>query len=202
MRTNFNKEKLEEFTQEIVSLYKQGKIKSPIHLSGGSESKLIKIFKKYYKKNYWIFSTHRSHYHWLLSGRDQEELKNQILDGHSMHIFGNKFFTSAIVAGNASIAVGTALALKLKKSSELVFCVIGDMAYECGITQEAIKFSQRNNLPIIFFVEDNMLSVKTPTQKSWGSNKIRKGTIKRYKYNRHYNHAGPFKNGDKKFVLF
>ena len=62
-----NKKFLIQFEEEIKDLYERGKIKSPIHLSGNNEDQLIKIFRKI-KKNDWVISTWRSHYHALLHG--------------------------------------------------------------------------------------------------------------------------------------
>ena len=187
--------KLQKFEEEIANLYNQAKIRFPIHLSGNNEKQLIKIFDKYYKKGDWIVSTHRNHYHWLLSGRSAKKLKEKIIKSGSMHIYDKKFFTSAIVGGNTPIAVGIALALKLKKSKNKVLCFVGDMAYECGIVQESIKYSEKQDLPILFIVEDNYMSVKTPTKEVWGFKNVKK-TIK-YKYKRKYPHAGTGK-----WVLF
>ena len=52
-------------SQMKLSIYEKGKIRAPIHLSGNNENQLIKIFKKV-KKQDWVFSTWRSHYHALL----------------------------------------------------------------------------------------------------------------------------------------
>ena len=40
------KKKLVNFELKIKKIYESGKIKAPIHLSGGNETQLIKIFKK------------------------------------------------------------------------------------------------------------------------------------------------------------
>ena len=56
---------------------RSGKIKAPIHLSGNNENELIKIFKKVNKKNDWVLSTWRNHYHALLKGIPRKWLKNQ-----------------------------------------------------------------------------------------------------------------------------
>lgn len=198
-----NKKDLIKFEKEIANLYEKGEIHAPVHLAGskfGEQEKfLIKLFRKI-KKNDWVFSNHRNHFHWLLSGRNPNELMQQILDGYSMHVYGNKFFTSAIVGGNASIALGVALALKKKKSKNKVWCFLGDMAYECGIVKECIRYAEGQDLPIVFIIEDNGLSVNTPTQEVWGKGK--KNKVFRYKYKRIYNHAGCGKFGEKKFILF
>ena len=79
-----NKLKLRKFENEIVKLY-EGKIKSPIHLSGNNEDNLIRIFKKI-KKNDWVFSSWRNHYHALLHGISEKNLKKQIINGRSMSV--------------------------------------------------------------------------------------------------------------------
>ena len=182
------KQELIDFESEIAKLYEEGKIKSPIHLHGGNEDALIEIFKDY-KKDDWIFSTHRSHYHWLLSGRDPNELRKQILEGHSMHIFDNKFFTSAIVSGCAPIALGVAKSLRMKNSSNKVWCFIGDMAASGGLVHECIKYAEGWDLPITYVIEDNCMSVRACTEAVWGK---RNGTNKviKYTYERKFPHAG------------
>jgi pyruvate dehydrogenase E1 component alpha subunit len=185
---------LRKFEEDLAALYELGKIKAPIHLMKNNEKQLIKVFKKY-KEGDWIFSTHRSHYHWLLSGRDPELLKQQVLEGHSMHVFAPKFFSSAIVGGNAPIALGVAFALKKKASKEHVWCFIGDAAYECGIVQECIKYAQRHDLPITYVVEDNGFCVRAKTKEIWGLHNTKK--VSKYVYKRFYPHAG-----SGKYIMF
>jgi len=199
MRTEWTKEKLDAFSEEIAEIYKQGKIRAPIHLCGDNATQLIKIFELVDEDDF-IFSTWRSAFHWLLSGRSEEELKKQILEGHSMHVYGDRFFTSSIVGGIAPIAVGVALALKMKRAKNKVFCFIGDMAAETGIVSESIKYSRRHDLPIIFVIENNFLSVKTKTQDVWGQFDRENST--RYDYKRIWNHAGCGKDGETSFILF
>ena len=185
-----NIKELIEFEDEVSELFLNKKIRGPIHLSGEGERALIRIFK-YIKKDDWVFSTHRSHYHALLKGIPQEKILEKILDGKSMHIFNkeHKFFSSAIVGGCLPIALGTAMAIKWKQLNDRVWVFVGDMAAEMGIFHECTKYADRNNLPIIFVVEDNGLSTDTPTQESWG---ISRKTLKimRYKYNRKWPHTG------------
>lgn len=185
-----NREDLIKFEEEIKQLFLDGKIRAPVHLAVGSEDSLIGIFKKI-KKDDWIFSTHRSHYHALLKGIDREWLKKEILEKRSIHIYNkeHKFFTSAIMGSILPIAVGVAMALKRKKVKNKVWAFVGDMAAEMGIFHECTKYAARHNLPIVFVVEDNGLSVNTPTQEMWGKSKSRPKII-RYKYKRKYPHQG------------
>ncbi len=198
------KEEIIKFEEEMADLYKQGKIHSPVHLGGGNEDQLIEIFKNV-KHNDWVFSTWRSHYHWLLSGRDPVDLRKQILDGHSMHMFGDRFFTSAIVGGIAPIAAGVAWSFKQKNDDSRVWCFLGDMGGSAGIAMESIRYACGHDLPITFIIEDNNLSVKTDTKLAWGCKDCHKDNssgglfacalyktkkVNYYEYNRNWPHAG------------
>jgi len=171
--TDITKKNLIDFEDEVCAIYCDGKIKAPIHLSDGNEDQLIEIFKEI-KRDDWVFSNWRSHYHALLHGIDKEWLKKEILEGNSITI--NKpdqyFFSSALVGGTLPIALGAALGIKLKKSSKKVWVFSGDMTAETGIFHECYKYAENHNLPINFVIEDNGESVGTPTQKVWGSDDI------------------------------
>src|SRR3990167_5930593 len=104
------KEELIDFESWVVETYKEGKLRSPVHLSGGNEDVLIALFKDI-KEDDWVFSTYRSHYHALLKGVPEEDLKQWILDNKSIHFMNkkHKIFTSAIVGGTLPIALGVAM---------------------------------------------------------------------------------------------
>jgi len=186
-----NRKELEEFEQDIAREYEGGKIRSPIHLSGGNELHLIEIFKNI-KEDDWVFSTHRNHYHALLKSKDPKWVKREIMNGRSMHIASRKykFFTSSIVGGVLPIALGVALAIKRKKKQEHVWCFVGDMAAETGIFHECERYAIGHRLPITFIVENNHFSVYTPTNKVWGSNTIYETKKRIYRYNRKWPHYG------------
>lgn len=185
------KEELIAFEEEIASLYFAKKIPGPVHLSYGNEETLIAIFKNV-KDGDWVFSTHRSHYHALLKGIPRDWLRAEILAGQSITINNpeHNFYASAIMGDIAAIAVGRALALKLNHSGERAWCFVGDMFAEMGVFAESVKFAEGHDLPITFVVEDNGISVVTPTQEAWGLKRPETKVI-RYQYeNTRYPHAG------------
>jgi TPP-dependent pyruvate/acetoin dehydrogenase alpha subunit len=75
------------------------------------------------------------------------------------------------VGGIPSIATGLALAAKLRGTDEHVWCWTGDMSAETGAWAESYKYARTQDLPITFVVEDNELSVLTPTHEMWGADK-------------------------------
>ena len=187
------KKELIDFELDIKKIYEAGKIRAPIHLSGNNEEQLLKIFKKI-KKNDWVFSTWRNHYHALLKGISKEWLKKEIVAGRSMGInnIKYKFYSSAIVGGIIPIALGVAKSIKLKnkKSTSNVWVFIGDMTFETGMFHECYKYAKNHKLPLKFVVEDNGLSTNTPTNKVWiKKSKMPKGVIY-YKYKRKFPHHG------------
>ena len=150
------KKDLINFEKEIANLFNNKKIRAPIHHYSGNEDFLINFFKKI-KKQDWVFCSWRSHYQCLLKGVPQEKLKKEILNGKSISLCfpDYKIYSSAIVGGNLPTAVGVALSLKRKNSSEKVYSFIGDMTAETGIAHECIKYSRNKKLPIHFIIEDN-----------------------------------------------
>ena len=179
-----NKAELIAFEEDIKVHFLNAEIRAPVHFSAGNEDALIKIFKEI-RETDWVFSTHRNHLHALLHGIPKEWIKSEILAGRSMHLNNQeyKFMTSAIVGGCLPIAVGVAMALKIKGSSDKVFVLVGDMAASVGTFHDCAQYAARNNLPITFIVEDNGLSTNTPTQEAWGSSDSQPSIIS-YKYKR------------------
>ena len=127
------------------------------------------LFGMIIKKSDWVFSTWRSHYHALLKGVPSEWVEQEILEGRSITLVNKeeKFYSSAIVGAIIPISLGVALANKRDNKDEMVWCFIGDMAFETGGFYEAHKYAKRYNLPIRFVVEDNGVSTNTPTAETW-----------------------------------
>lgn len=183
---------LVSFEKRIVDLFEEGKIPYPIHLSGGNERELIAIYREIQPGDY-IFSTHRSHYHYLLAGGPAAELERMILAGDSMHVFDRtiNFLTSAIVAGAPAIAVGVALGLKRQGSKAKVWCFAGDGAEDEGHFYEAVRYVDGHGLPCVFIIEDNDRSVETPKVERHGTSTLRwPACVRRYSYTPTFPHVG------------
>ena len=188
-----NKQELIEFEKKIANLCLDARIPYPVHLSGGNEDNLIEIFRQVKRGDY-IFSTHRSHYHYLLAGGNPAKLEEMIMRGESMHIFdrGLNFLSSSIVAGCPGIAAGVAWALKSKGSSSKVWCFVGDGAEDEGHFYEAVRYVEGHNLPCTFIIEDNNRSVETPKSERYGKSEINwPNCVMRYSYAPTYPHVGP-----------
>lgn len=166
------KSDLIEFEKRIASIYNQGRIRGPIHLTGGNEEQLIDIFQ-YISRNDWVYCSWRNHLHALLHGVSKNKVEEFILEGKSMSISCKKrnFMSSSIVAGIIPIALGTALSIQRKKEKKHVWCFVGDMTSETGTFHECQKYALNFKLPISFIIENNNLSTYTPTKIAWGKKK-------------------------------
>jgi pyruvate dehydrogenase E1 component alpha subunit len=184
-------ESLIDFENLIVKHWEEGKIRGPIHLSNGNEEQLIEIFKRI-KTSDWVFSTWRSHYHALLKEVPTDWIEEEILKGKSITLcnIDEKFYSSAIVGGTLSIALGVAMGIKQKNSDEKVFVFVGDMSFESGIFYEVHKYARNFDLPIIFVVEDNAVSTYTPTEATWNKKKEIPSDVIHYTYKSKYPHYG------------
>ena len=185
------KDELISFETEVKEKYEAGEIPSPIHLAKDNEDELIEIFQYIHSED-WIFQAWRNHYHALLHGFNRQQLMDDIVDGRSMATSSkvNKFYSSAIVGGIIPIALGAAMALKQKGSDRKVWCFIGDMTFETGVFHESYKYAKNFELPIQFVVEDNNLSVHTPTDAAWGVRQEVPEDVVYYRYENGYPHHG------------
>lgn len=193
----FTEQDLAAFEEEIKDCYLNKLIRAPIHLRSGCEAALIGIFEQYRPGDY-IYCYWASHMHCLLAGVPPEKVKQAILDGKSISLCFPEYnlYCSGIAGSLAGVAVGTALGIRRKNEQRHVWLFTGDMAAECGIFHEAVKYATHFDLPVTFVVEDNGVSVLTDTRATWGSDQPWfAGTryeekIIYFKYTNSYPHSG------------
>jgi TPP-dependent pyruvate/acetoin dehydrogenase alpha subunit len=167
------------FLDELVDFEKAieariDKIQCAVHLCLGQEAVPV-VLNDHLRLGDWLFSTHRSHGHYLAKGGNAQALLDEI-DGKPTGVNGGfsgsqsfcdpglRFHSTAIVGGLIGAAAGAALACKLSKSDDLVVCCIGDGATEQGVFWEALNYSSLHSLPIVFVCENNGLSVHAPIE--------------------------------------
>ena len=198
-------EKLISVERKFAQEFEQGLINCPLHLSGGNEIALIALFESIKPMDY-IFSNHRSHYHYLLKGGGLKKLRAEIYGksegmcngmGRSMHLYDPSinFYTSAIIGGTPAIAIGVALgikhAYKNKKTCPHVWCFVGDGTEDTGHFMEAVRFGQSRALPLTFIVEDNDRAVESTKAQRWHNYKpVQASNVIRYSYKAMFPHVG------------
>ena len=157
------------FEADIMAAFNRGEIRAPVHLDGGSETALIKIFENIKRTDY-VCCSWRAHYRALLHGIPPEKVKAEIMAGRSIALCfpEHRFLSSAIVGGIIPIALGIALSIKRRGGDEKVWVFSGDMTSRSGIWHECRQYAEGHRLPIHFVIEDNLKSVCTDTREVWG----------------------------------
>lgn len=163
--------KFEEKVAELV--YPLKEIICPCHLYIGQEAVATGVCSAL-KKEDWVFSTHRSHGHYIAKGGDIKALMAELYGrqtgssrgrGGSMHLASPEWGlpgSSAIVAGTIPLAVGTALAFSMQSKDSVSVAFFGDGAAGEGVFYESLNFASLKKLPVIFVCENNLYSTHLP----------------------------------------
>lgn len=161
--------------EEIIARYGKQQMRSPVHLSIGQEAIAVGACH-HLKTSDAVFSTHRSHAHYLAKSGNLERMALELHGkiggcqdgrGGSMHLNDKSVnvMSIPIVASAIPLAVGVALANKINGNGNIVVCFFGDAAVEEGVFHESLNFASLMQLPIIFVCEDNSYSVDTHISK-------------------------------------
>jgi len=157
---------VEDYIGRLVS---GGKIKTPCHLYIGQEAVAAGICA-HLKKDDLVFSTHRSHGHYIAKGGGLNGLMAEVFGkvtgcsrgrGGSMHIASldkGLLGSSAIVGGTVPLAVGAALSFFLQNKKSVSLSFFGDGATNEGVLYESLNFASLKKLPVIFVCENNFYS--------------------------------------------
>lgn len=159
--------------ESLVNPIISGKIKTPVHLYSGEEAIASGLCSVLTKEDY-IFGNHRSHGHYLAKGGDLGKMIAEIYGkeagcsrgrGGSMHLIDPEngvLGIVPIVAGTISLALGAALASKIRKDNRVTVSFFGDGATGEGVLYESLNFAALKKLPIIFACENNLYSTHLP----------------------------------------
>lgn len=161
--------------ETIARRYPEQEMRCPVHLSIGQEAAAVGACAPL-GKNDVIFTTHRSHAHYLAKGGRLRPMIAELYGretgccggrGGSMHLFDDDAGVVAsvpIVASNIPLAVGAALAFNQRSEPHISVAFLGDAATEEGVFHESLNFAALQRLPVVFFVENNRYSVYTPIE--------------------------------------
>jgi len=169
--------------ESLVEPILKKEVRCPVHLYSGEEAIATGVCAALAEKDY-IFGTHRSHGHYLAKGGSMRELIAEIYGkqtgcsrgrGGSMHVCDpdkGVLGAAPIVGGTISLAVGCALASKIKKEKNVTVSFFGDGAAGEGVLYESINFAALKKLPIIFACENNLYSTHMPIKECRLKNNI------------------------------
>ncbi|MDD4004605.1 MAG: thiamine pyrophosphate-dependent dehydrogenase E1 component subunit alpha [Elusimicrobiaceae bacterium] len=160
------------FENRISSVYPQQEMKTPVHLYTGQEACAAGVCANLEREDM-IFSTHRNHGHYIAKGADLNAIAAELYGrtggctkgkGGSMHFVDTAsgcMGTTAIVGGSIPLGAGAALALKMRKSSNISVSFFGDGAADEGVLQETLNFAALKKLPVLFVCENNFYATNS-----------------------------------------
>ena len=163
--------KFEERVAELLG--PEPEIICPVHLYTGQEAVATGVCANLRKDDY-VFSTHRSHGHYIAKGGDIKALMAELYGratgcakgkGGSMHLAAPDMGlpgSCAIVAGTVPSAVGAALAFSMQERDTVSVAFFGDGAVNEGVWYESLNFASLKKLPVIFVCENNLYSTHMP----------------------------------------
>ena len=158
--------------EAISTRYVEQEMRCPVHLSIGQEAAAAGVCLALETRDK-VFSTHRSHAHYLSKGGDLRKMLAEIYGkatgciggrGGSMHIMDldvNMVASIPIVGSCIPLAVGSALADSLDGRDDVSIAYLGDASVEEGVFHESANFAKLRDLPVLFVCENNLYSVYT-----------------------------------------
>jgi pyruvate dehydrogenase E1 component alpha subunit len=174
---------IREFEERLHVEIQTGEIPGFTHLYSGQEAVAVGVCEPLTDDD-WIASTHRGHGHCIAKGCDVPGMMLEIYGrgaglckgkGGSMHIADiskGMLGANAIVGGGPPIAVGAAIACKLRDEGRVAVAFGGDGSCNQGTVFEAMNLAVVLGVPAIFVFEHNGYSEHTGADYAVGSRDI------------------------------
>ncbi len=159
--------------EKIVALYPEQEMRCPVHLSIGQEAPAVGVCAPLDARDV-IYSGHRGHAHYLAKGGDLRAMLAELYGrvtgcargkGGSMHLVdpgAGVMGASAVVGGSMPLAVGAALASRMRGLSTVAVAFFGDGAVEEGVFHECVSFAALKRLSVVFACENNFYATYSP----------------------------------------
>lgn len=191
MRTEYRLEAFKKaslcrhFENQVYKASQNKHIKFPFYLSAGQEYIPASIYTILEMRGIDVnsFIQHRGHSHYLSKGADPTQLIDELLgrksgcaggmggsasiQSHEKNIFGH----DGLMGSQVPIAVGHAY-----QTHKPTIVVMGDASAEEDYVLGALGWASTKNLPILFIVEDNNLSILTEkrVRRNWEMDDVAK----------------------------
>jgi pyruvate dehydrogenase E1 component alpha subunit len=169
--------RIRRFEERCVELYSAAKIRGFMHLYIGEEAVAVGVMQALNSDDA-VVATYREHGHALARGVPASALMAEMFGkvegcsrgrGGSMHIFNTatRFYGgNAIVGGGLPIAVGLALADRLRHLPRVTACFFGEGAVAEGEFHESMNLAALWKLPVLFCCENNLYAMGTALERS------------------------------------
>jgi TPP-dependent pyruvate/acetoin dehydrogenase alpha subunit len=164
---------IREFEESLESLTTKGtQIPGSVHQAVGQEAVAVGAMRALDRDDI-VASPHRPHHHALAKGMTPRVVMAELWGratgcaggrGGTMHLndFELGYYGSNGIVGAAlGIAMGAALAAKLRKTDQVCVGFFGEGGVNTGRTWEFVNFAALHKLPLIAFCENNQYAVET-----------------------------------------
>lgn len=164
--------RIRRLEERCAELYTATKIRGFLHLYNGEEAVAVGVVQALGPDDA-IVATYREHGHALVRGISARAIMAELYGkqegcsrgrGGSMHLFDAKtrfYGGNAIVGGGLPIAVGLALADKMRAHNRISCCFFGDGAVAEGEFHECLNLAALWRLPVLFVCENNLYAMGT-----------------------------------------
>jgi len=175
--------RIRRFEEKCVELYSASKIRGFLHLYIGEEAIAVGVLRALGPADA-VVATYREHGHALARGIPMRSLMAEMYGkregcchgrGGSMHIFdaAARFFGgNAIVGGGLPLAIGIALAAKLRGDDAVTACFFGEGAVAEGEFHESLNLAELWRLPVLFACENNLYAMGTALERSESETRV------------------------------
>jgi pyruvate dehydrogenase E1 component alpha subunit/2-oxoisovalerate dehydrogenase E1 component len=164
--------RIRRFEAKCAEQYGAMKIRGFLHLYDGEEAVAVGVMAALTPEDN-IVATYREHGHALARGVSPGAIMAEMYGkqegcargrGGSMHLFDAKtrfYGGNAIVGGGLPLAIGLALADKMRGSTRVTCCFFGDGAVAEGEFHESLNLAALWQLPVLFVCENNQYAMGT-----------------------------------------
>jgi pyruvate dehydrogenase E1 component alpha subunit len=164
--------RIRRFEAKCAELYAATKIRGFLHLYDGEEAVAVGVMEALTPEDN-VVATYREHGQALARGVSAGAIMAEMYGkqegcargrGGSMHLFDARthfYGGNAIVGGGLPLAIGLALADKLRGQSRVTCCFFGDGAAAEGEFHESLNLAALWQLPVLFVCENNRYAMGT-----------------------------------------
>ncbi|MDW5596539.1 thiamine pyrophosphate-dependent dehydrogenase E1 component subunit alpha [Conexibacter stalactiti] len=170
--------RIRAFEERVARAFRDGRIPGFVHVSIGQEAVAAGICGALERRDM-ITTTHRGHGHCLAKGADAGAMMAELFGratgtcggkGGSMHIADPSvgvLGANGIVGAGIPIAVGAALAAKLRRSGAIAVAFAGEGTVHSGAFHEALTLAVLWEAPVVFVIENNRFAEFTDSEAMW-----------------------------------
>jgi pyruvate dehydrogenase E1 component alpha subunit len=164
--------RIRRFEDKCAELYTREAIRGYLHLYDGEEAVAVGVIPVLEQRDR-IVATYREHGHALVRGVPMKAVLAEMYGkqegcsrgrGGSMHLFDratNFYGGNAIVGGGLPMAIGLALAERMRGDDAVTACFFGEGAVAEGEFHESMNLAALWELPVLFVCENNRYAMGT-----------------------------------------